>query len=904
MGEAGVFNVLHWVPAFAAIAAALIAVALFRRNAPNYAALRAAVRPPSSDKPAAAHDEPHLAPDELHPHAKLRSSDPLLPELSLGWYGAAYLTRFIAVAQNRQVGEVSALAFYRRPTLSPNDMRFAAALGSALILGNLAIARVAPLQPYGGWLALVCAVMGSLYCACDIGENLILERIFSRGLPVDRRQAFRASALTRAKFTLLYLALPSLIGVAVKTAHDWPSISPLFANVLKFAPLVGLLAACLWPPLARVLWACRISVLSAVLGYFLFLAVVQAQDLFADTTYGSHHPLWHIGFWTFFFAALAFIWALPVHYAARDALEGDYKAPYTPHPSGPLVRWTPRALGLAPILAVLLGIFGAAVETRGATALDEGLSGQYVLLALGGWFTAGFVFFAMVDRRPLVARFLSRPGTANALYWFCAAATTVIFFWVFFFPLAATNHIARAALVPLLLGSGVLAFGLISRASDRYCRPFVGFVVAVALLLTAMNTSFNDVRTLSRQPDQISLAEAVKTWQTDNDCDGAKEKCPPVLIVAAEGGASRAAYFTAVVIGDLLDRLQKEKDRQHLCANETNPARCIFAMSGVSGGSLGFAAAKAALMDAAKARGSDHRLKPPCRAANDSPVPDGLDLATWKGCLAYLVSGDYLSAGFVGLAFRDQFAPPIPGFDDNERWGDRAVLLEKAWERDYLDKTTAGNPTCDSIEQPSGFCRPFAEKQDANSRWTPLLMLNGTSAQTGRRVIVSEFRPEWKDKDNNWRALHPWAYDLFEILGAPCDAEGGATCPSNAGDDWQSPTDVRLSTAALLSARFPFVSPAGTIRMRRKGATAPDSVFGDEVVDGGYFENSGLTTATELAAALHEQGSSRLCYRFRTIPFRQRPGTPMRNPDRKATSSRRRVECTSQSAGPRRTTFL
>jgi hypothetical protein len=47
-------------------------------------------------------------------------------------------------------------------------------------------------------------------------------------------------------------------------------------------------------------------------------------------------------------------------------------------------------------------------------------------------------------------------------------------------------------------------------------------------------------------------------------------------------------------------------------------------------------------------------------------------------------------------------------------------------------------------------------------------------------------------------------------------------------------SEVRPSTAAHNSARFPYVSPAGT----REDGT--------HIVDGGYFENFGATTATEL----------------------------------------------------------
>jgi hypothetical protein len=56
--------------------------------------------------------------------------------------------------------------------------------------------------------------------------------------------------------------------------------------------------------------------------------------------------------------------------------------------------------------------------------------------------------------------------------------------------------------------------------------------------------------------------------------------------------------------------------------------------------------------------------------------------------------------------------------------------------------------------------------------------------------------------------------------------------------------DVRLDTAAHNSARFPLISPAGSIRNQ-------DQAIVDRIVDGGYFENYGALSAKELALAVH-----------------------------------------------------
>src|SRR6516162_1438566 len=57
--------------------------------------------------------------------------------------------------------------------------------------------------------------------------------------------------------------------------------------------------------------------------------------------------------------------------------------------------------------------------------------------------------------------------------------------------------------------------------------------------------------------------------------------------------------------------------------------------------------------------------------------------------------------------------------------------------------------------------------------------------------------------------------------------------------------DVRLSTAAGMSARFPVVSPHATLRDLRGQVL-------DRVVDGGLFDTSGAVTAFELAFAMRK----------------------------------------------------
>ncbi len=100
----------------------------------------------------------------------------------LASYDADCLRRFILVAVEARIGEdATVLRRYLDPALRI-DMRFAIAFAAALILGNLAIAPLIPIQRFGVYLALSCAVTGAAYEICDVQADRTLERAFAAGL--------------------------------------------------------------------------------------------------------------------------------------------------------------------------------------------------------------------------------------------------------------------------------------------------------------------------------------------------------------------------------------------------------------------------------------------------------------------------------------------------------------------------------------------------------------------------------------------------------------------------------------------------------------------------------------------------------------------------------------------------
>ena len=250
--------------------------------------------------------------------------------------------------------------------------------------------------------------------------------------------------------------------------------------------------------------------------------------------------------------------------------------------------------------------------------------------------------------------------------------------------------------------------------------------------------------------------------------------------------------------------------------------------------------------------------------------------SSWRACLQALVAGDYLTPAFVGLGWRDNFSPP--GVDGGSLLfaDDRAALLERAWERHY-DHVVKGEipdfwaqvaqDLAPPAEPPSGLRARFgfvAEKTIHANGWLPLLLLNATSVDSGTRIIASDLvstrpapLPPSGNPDNAFGrfSLYPAAFDVFEILAPPCAEDNivGPSCASAHDGVKDLPLaragpDLRLSTAALLSARFPIISPAGILRAEGEDA------IGDRAVDGGYFENSGLTSAMDVARELRRFG--------------------------------------------------
>jgi hypothetical protein len=639
----------------------------------------------------------------------------------------------------------------------------------------------------------------------------------------------------------------------------------------------------------RVLWVCRVSAVSVLGGGALMALIPQATDLFADTGL----PAWR---WGWFFFSL-FLWAWLVHAVGRRALQFDEWVPEAHRPGGlsdaDRIRlrevfrlpatWVPRFLGLFVIAAVARAILNMRADLAQADGLPQAaraLGWSWVLLLATALVAVGYVVVILLWREvhakmtqsekdpPLLNRTqsiftLALPQNwpelrkllhfrVNRVLLAFAVFITAVFFAALFFPEAIPSLFPRVVFLPVLLGGGIFLFGEIASLSHRYSTPLLLIFFVIGGVLSLALTHYNDVRWVAAAPasptagsaHEISIAEAIGRWKAAN-CTADPCEVRPIVIAAA-GGASRAGFFTASLVGALLDEAPLDPELGNI-------RNRIFALSTVSGSSLGGVMMRAAWADARDAGNID---QPPCRttdmtASYRSRAAEPLEYnqarkGSWRDCFQQLLAGDFLSPVFVGIAYRDIF--PIGNVITGEAFGlDRTGLLEQSFERWYREVT--GSSGACGVNDDSGLCRrlghlPIAPDTGKTAAWMPLLFVNGTSVSTGRRILVSDVKIDClQGSDSPFLNL---AYDYRE-LREPLTRGGPRGCDVNADEGASKTIDLRLSTTATMSARFPIISTQGVIRDLSGNIV-------DSIVDGGYFENDGLATAADVVRELQTRG--------------------------------------------------
>ena len=273
----------------------------------------------------------------------------------------------------------------------------------------------------------------------------------------------------------------------------------------------------------------------------------------------------------------------------------------------------------------------------------------------------------------------------------------------------------------------------------------------------------------------------------------------PVYIVAAEGGGIYAAYRTATFLTSLQD----------LCPRF---AHHLFAISAVSGGSLGASVYSALISQTTK---DDKRFEAESGCVTTLGDTKQLSLTD---VAEDMLSEDYLSPVLAFFLFPDLVQKflffPVASFD-------RSSALEKSLELAWDAHTAPYRsrvPEAWSRES-NPFREPFSNLWNETSD-VPSLFLNTTEVETGRGRVIA-----------------PLTLEAPEFSAVPSRAPDGSA-------------DIALSTATVLSARFPWLTPPGWFGAYDVATPrASTSLVARKVhlVDGAYFDNSGIITALAIA---------------------------------------------------------
>jgi hypothetical protein len=220
----------------------------------------------------------------------------------------------------------------------------------------------------------------------------------------------------------------------------------------------------------------------------------------------------------------------------------------------------------------------------------------------------------------------------------------------------------------------------------------------------------------------------------------------------------------------------------------------LFCLSGASGGSVGNAAFYTLLRNAAD--------RPDKSLPNNQPF--------YEAGKEYLRS-DFLTYTLSRMLGHDFFVAMFP-FNTN---GDRAKALTDALEQAPKDSVLLKN----QLQVPLSELAIYKDKVNTK---LPIFCVNTTRMQDGAPSVISTIQIDPLTFNNR--------LDVLARLTNGCD--------------------MKLSTAVVLGASFPYISPAGRIdglKFLSKGPTEFPFYF----VDGGYVDNSGAGVVHEMIIKLN-----------------------------------------------------
>lgn len=323
----------------------------------------------------------------------------------------------------------------------------------------------------------------------------------------------------------------------------------------------------------------------------------------------------------------------------------------------------------------------------------------------------------------------------------------------------------------------------------------------------------------------LASGPAVKNNLTPVDIAGAtRAKTRNLVVVATSGGGIYASGWTALALRNLVGARPQLKNEIRL-------------ISGISGGSV----ATAFYVDGLLRHSKDIPPEVHERCTNWGGKKYGEnELNRILGPIYERAVKSSLSVTAYGFAFLDfwRFATGgILPFSHN----DRGTLLEQKW-----PDTAAGIQVDRELHCRLSDLSPAIEKGVI-----PSFILATTVNENGRRVMVTpiDFPVKGARADTLWEYLEWEKYLASEEMKNYLKAE-------------KAP-DMSLWTAARLSATFSYVSPSARMEVRKtpdKEGKHPGErwqVQGHHFIDGGYYDNYGVTSALDWLQPVVEEVSKK-----------------------------------------------
>jgi hypothetical protein len=478
--------------------------------------------------------------------------------------------------------------------------------------------------------------------------------------------------------------------------------SMFIASIVKFSLLsitVGfLLAALTRRPAWRVIKTSRYAVLSLLVGTFPLFALGQGRDLLVSlSNYGVR---WH----AVSFVAWLVVWAFSTWYWTRVLMDAErsvliWNTAADAEEFQHWAKWLPRWVGALTLIIPGVSILAdMGYSQHGTATLVIGM----VCVGLG----LLFLKFTAVRRDRLgygakrEAHGFSIADVQRSLWinLIVSAIVSAVMFVLLTFVDQWTGRALGAAAILAIAAANTVFFGSVAAFITRAAGPPIEALLIICALSFSLWNDNHLVQVKRPFTSPPLLKDAFAEWKARTP-EGPDGKSIAVVVVA-EGGGIRAAYWTA----SILHLLDAPEQQLHFSDH-------LFAISSVSGSSLG-AALYAGLQ-------KDLPGDPTRRKKAEATLRRRF-LAPMVG---KLVTGD----------FAQWFLPlPIERFD-------RSPALENGFANAYAE--IVGEKHHDDRGHAIGaMAVPMGEFRNNSETQVPVLFFNSTSVRTGRRVVTSTAR--------------------------------------------------------------------------------------------------------------------------------------------------------------------